>query len=104
MTTMFKVGEEYKTRGGNCARIYATDAAYGNIHGAILFSDGWYMNTWDKDGGNIADRNSLISPRKKALVTTKMINAWREEEAAYPSCLAIVEAWRDAGCPVEEEN
>jgi hypothetical protein len=61
-----RAGREYKTKGGQTVRIYATDAGgYYPIHGARRCSiEIWEACTWDRLGnylsGSSADRHDLV--------------------------------------------
>ena len=48
----FQAPKHYRTRGGDLARVYATDGAFPcPIHGAIQASNGsWSSETWAADG------------------------------------------------------
>jgi hypothetical protein len=46
-----KKGCKYLTRDGHKVRVYATDGnGKSKVHGAIRFSDGWYVFTWTRGG------------------------------------------------------
>jgi hypothetical protein len=65
---MYEAGKEYQTRDGSKARVYATDGAYGRIHGAVMTLQGWVYVSWCSDG--TADVNwewSLTKPKVKYL-------------------------------------
>lgn len=83
MTSQFKPGEIYQTRGGRDARIYADDGG-GRcpIHGAIRMRDGyWWSHTWGCDGHYIAgatDKNDLIPPEPEKYV--RWLNIFIDDE------------------------
>ena len=71
--------KQYRTRGGQQARIYAGDGARDNIHGAILRDDGWDMMTWRWDGRRLHcedHKDDLIEvrPRHKRTVWLNVYN------------------------------
>ena len=61
-----QTGQEYVTRSGKRARIYATD---GNapyvVHGSVFISGGWHIDNWMLNGANLGtveDAMDLIGP------------------------------------------
>ena len=63
-----EAGKFYKTRGGNKARVYATDGGEGYpIHGAVSMPAGghWRSATWSDDGlyYNITGQNASAIDR-----------------------------------------
>lgn len=72
---IFKAGEEYVTRDGGKARIYATDSG-GQlpIHGAVTMAGDcqWYINEWTSSGRYLASEaphpNDLMPPKRVAWV------------------------------------
>jgi hypothetical protein len=54
------VNKKYRTRDGREVRIYATDGSLDSqIHGAILYQEGWSSVTWNKSGSFYSyDRDS----------------------------------------------
>ena len=47
---MIDINKHYRTRDGREVRIYATDGAYGKVHGAIMTNEGWEHRTWNSSG------------------------------------------------------
>jgi len=52
------INKQYKTRDGRAVRIYAVDG--GNpllVHGAVQFPNGWFIESWNRDGSICMGRN-----------------------------------------------
>ena len=82
---VFKVGETYRTRGGQEARIYATDGFHTfPIHGAFFALDlGWHHKDWRRDGAYRVDGEEHefdLMPSKRKV----WIAVWRD-----PGCATI---------------
>lgn len=60
---VFEAGKEYKTADGSKARIYATDGAYGSIHGAVFTLQGWAAASWGSTGLHAIDDWDLVKPK-----------------------------------------
>lgn len=75
----FEVGQEYDTRGGLRARIYATDGDGGEaIHGAVLVDDVWRLKCWRADGRHYYGCEcsmDLIPP--PPVVSEALVNAFK---------------------------
>jgi hypothetical protein len=80
--TIFKPGQEYRTRDGRRARVYATDGGWDYpVHGAIWFSgdDIWEPDSWAVSGhsylGEGSDKDLMPpAPEPKPATVTFTIN------------------------------
>ena len=87
-----ELGKQYRTRGGQEVRIYATDGDEEMpVHGAILTKHGWKVNSWALDGRwcpNMTDAVDLVEVRPRIKrefwvnVYPNGVNAFRSREQA----------------------
>jgi hypothetical protein len=79
--TIFKPGQEYRTRDGSRARVYAIDGGGDQpIHGAAMFNGEWWVAGWMASGSYYmdGDTNDLDlmppEPEPKPATVTFTIN------------------------------
>ena len=64
-----EIGKQYRTRGGQEVRIYATDGDEEMpVHGAVLTKQGWRVDSWTLDGKwcqNVTDAIDLVEVRPR---------------------------------------
>ena len=97
--------KQYRTRDGREVRIYAVDGDDEMpIHGAVLTSHGWKVNSWQRsgkwlDGGNDGADLIEVKPRIKRKVWVNVYPGWEHaystkrdaEIGSGQNCIACVE-------------
>ena len=99
MTYEYKAGEEYRTRRGDRARVYATGTGgrY-TIHGAIYRGGEWTIEEWETDGcyyvdggcGRMSSPLDLMPPKPKPREV--WIWDWHKDVLDTEACLTESDA------------
>jgi hypothetical protein len=89
---MFEAGKEYQTRDGRRARVYATDGRCDEIHGAILFPEGWASWTWFARGNYLAGGPHAHDLRPSVVVSDVVAEVAR---AAWMGLRSGDDYWRE---------